>query len=85
MERREKGAQEKADILIAEFSSCFRSLDMSLHQEDAFGEHPGKGSNVAWAVLLLSRIYEDSLRKDVVVTIMDGKSDHGHGVQHRHH
>ncbi|KAL2212071.1 hypothetical protein CC79DRAFT_1364355 [Sarocladium strictum] len=71
MEGREADASSKASSLVDSFSARFRSLSYTLHPPDIPGEHPSKGSNVAWAVRKLSERYDVSIRKYVIVTIAD--------------
>jgi hypothetical protein len=71
MEGREADASLKASSLVDSFSARFRSLSYTLHPPNIPGEHPSKGSNVAWAVRKLSERYDMTIRKDVIVTIAD--------------
>ena len=73
MELRETGGESKALTLIQEFVKKFRSIDYALHPGDIPGEAAGKGSNMAWAARKLSAKYSMSMRKDVIVTGIDGK------------
>lgn len=72
MEQREHNVEMKAMNLIQEFVKKFRSIDFTLHPSDIPGESPGKGSNIAWAARKLSEKYPNSIRKDVIVTGIDG-------------
>jgi hypothetical protein len=78
MEQREHNAEIKAMTLVQEFAKKFRSIDFTLHPSDIPGESPGKGSNVAWAARRFSERYPLSMRKNVLVTGIDGMctSDH---------
>jgi len=49
MEAREKGADAKADRLVARYRSAFRDMFATFHPAGLPGETPGKGSNEAWA------------------------------------
>lgn len=73
MEQREPNVEVKAMSLISEFAKKFRSIDFTLHPSDIPGESAGKGSNVAWAARKLSEKYAMAIRKDVIVTGIDGE------------
>ncbi|KAF4342116.1 hypothetical protein FBEOM_3946 [Fusarium beomiforme] len=72
MEHREINAETKALSLIQEFAKKFRSLDFTLHPSDIPGEAAGKGSNIGWTARKLSEKYSVSVRKNVIVTGIDG-------------
>jgi hypothetical protein len=72
MEQREEKGEAKAQTLINEFSTAFRSVHYTAHPSDIPGESAGKGSNLAWAARQLSARYMDSSRKDVIITGIDG-------------
>ena len=72
MEQREHNVELKAMSLIQEFVKKFRSIDFTLHPSDIPGESPGKGSNMAWAARKLSERYSKAVRKEVIVTGIDG-------------
>ncbi|KAK7427660.1 hypothetical protein QQZ08_005766 [Neonectria magnoliae] len=72
MEQREISAEIKALGLIQEFAKKFRSIDLTLHPSDIPGEAAGKGSNIGWAARKLSAKYSMGIRKDVVITGIDG-------------
>lgn len=74
MEQREHNVELKAMNLIQEFAKKFRSIDFTLHPSDIPNESPGKGSNMAWAARKLSEKYPLAMRKDVIVTGIDGKA-----------
>ncbi len=73
MEQREQNAETKALGLIQEFAKKFRSIDFTLHPSDIPGEAAGKGSNMGWAARKLSEKYPMAIRKNVIVTGIDGK------------
>lgn len=73
MEQRENNVELKAMSLISEFVKKFRSIDFTIHPCDIPGESAGKGSNVAWAARKLSEKYSMAIRKNVVITGIDGK------------
>lgn len=72
MEAREQNGEVKAMTIIQEFAKKFRSINYTLHPSDIPGEAPGKGSNMAWAGRKLSEKYPLSIRKDVIITGLDG-------------
>lgn len=77
MEQREANVEVKALSLISEFAKKFRSIDFTLHPSDIPGESAGKGSNVAWAARKLSEKYSMTVRKDVIITGIDGECNSG--------
>ncbi|KAF4423146.1 hypothetical protein F53441_14274, partial [Fusarium austroafricanum] len=72
MEQRESNAEIKALGLVQEFAKKFRSLDFTLHPSDIPGEAAGKGSNIAWAARKLSERYSTTVRRNVIITGIDG-------------
>jgi hypothetical protein len=72
MEQREVNGESKALSLIQEFVKKFRSIDYTLHPSDIPGEAAGKGSNIGWAARKLSAKYPISIRKNVIITGIDG-------------
>lgn len=72
MELRETGAESKALRLVQHYVKRFRSIDYTLHPVDIPGEAAGKGSNLAWAARKLSSNYTMPIRKNVIVTGIDG-------------
>lgn len=72
MEQREADAETKALELIQEFAKKFRSIDCTLHPSDIPGEAAGKGSNIGWAARELSAKYSMTVRKNVIITGIDG-------------
>lgn len=72
MEQRESNADTKALGLMQEFAKKFRSLDFTLHPSDIPGESAGKGSNIGWAARKLSERYSATVRKNVIITGIDG-------------
>ncbi|RCI15446.1 hypothetical protein L249_3428 [Ophiocordyceps polyrhachis-furcata BCC 54312] len=79
MEQREVNGESKALSLIQEFVKKFRSIDYTLHPADIPGESAGKGSNLGWAAKKLSAKYSMGVRKNVVVTGIDGTRAFVHG------
>lgn len=73
MEQREINGELKALNLIQTFVKRFRSIAFTMHPSDIPGESAGKGSNVAWAARELSRNYTMAMRKNVVITGIDGE------------
>lgn len=74
MEEREVDGAAKALSLIQHFGKEFRSIDFTSHPGDIPGEAAGKGSNLAWAARKLSAKYAMAVRRDVIVTGIDGES-----------
>lgn len=72
MEIRENNVELKAMGLVQEFIKKFRSLDFTVHPANIPGESAGKGSNMAWAVRQLSERYSMDIRRDVIITGIDG-------------
>lgn len=72
MESRENNGDLKAMSLVQEFVKKFRSIDFTVHPSDIPGESAGKGSNMAWAARKLSEKYPLQIRKDVIITGIDG-------------
>lgn len=72
MEQREQGGDTKALGLIQEFAKKFRSIDYTCHPGDIPGEAAGKGSNMGWAARKLSAKYPTEIRKNVIITGIDG-------------
>lgn len=72
MEHRESSAETKALGLIQEFAKKFRFLDFTLHPSEIPGEAAGKGSNLAWTARKLSERYSEAVRKNVIITGIDG-------------
>lgn len=73
MEIRENNVELKAMGLVQEYLKKFRSMDFTIHPANIPGESAGKGSNMAWAVRKLSERYSMEVRKDVIITGIDGK------------
>ena len=74
MEQREQNGESKALNIIQEFAKKFRSIDYTVHPSDIPGEAAGKGSNMGWAARKLSAKYPNEIRKNVLVTGIDGTS-----------
>jgi hypothetical protein len=73
MELRETGGEAKALSLVQRYIKKFRSIDYTLHPSGIPGEAAGKGSNLAWAARKLSSNYPMSVRKNVIITGIDGE------------
>lgn len=76
MEQREVEGEAKALTLVQKYVKKFRSIDYAMHPGDIPGEAAGKGSNMAWAARKLSAKYSMTVRKDVIITGIDGKHMH---------
>lgn len=72
MEQREANVEAKALHLVGEFAKKFGSIDYTIHPADIPGEAAGKGSNVGWAARRLSTKYSVAVRRNVIVTGIDG-------------
>lgn len=70
---REAGSETKASEMTKMFATKFRSIEHTLHPADIPGEAAGKGSNTAWAARKLSAKYPVLVRKNVLITCIDGK------------
>lgn len=73
MEQREDGHESKALSLVQQFIKNFRSIDFAVHPSHIPGEAAGKGSNMAWVARKLSAKYSTSIRKNVIITGIDGE------------
>ena len=73
IELRESQSESKALGLIQEFATQFRSIDYTVHPSNIPGEAAGKSSNIAWAAERMSAKYPLGIRKDVIVTGIDGE------------
>lgn len=72
MEQREQNGEAKAQRLVQEYAKKFRSIDYTVHPSDIPGEAAGKGSNMGWAARKLSTRYSVEMRRNVLVTGIDG-------------
>jgi hypothetical protein len=80
MEQREAEGETKALGLMQEFAKKFRSIDFTSHPSDIPGEAAGKGSNIGWAARKLSARYSMGVRKDVILTGIDGRCASWHEI-----
>ncbi|NTW28250.1 MAG: hypothetical protein HGA39_02655 [Coriobacteriia bacterium] len=67
MEEREPGAQEKGNMLAAEYAGRFMHTLVTVHPGGIIGEEPGKSSNEAWAAKL-ARVELDRIGVDPELT-----------------
>jgi hypothetical protein len=74
MEQREVRAGIKSSHLISKFKNSFRYITATFHPSDIPGESTGKSSNLSWAARAASERYGPEIRKDVIITSIDGKS-----------
>jgi hypothetical protein len=74
MEQREVRAGIKSSHLISKFKNSFRYITATFHPSDIPGESTGKSSNLSWAARVASERYGPEIRKDVIITSIDGKS-----------
>lgn len=72
MESREPNVQVKAGNLVQLYAKKFRNINYTVHPADLPGESAGKGSNMAWAARKASERYPMEMRKDVIITGIDG-------------
>jgi hypothetical protein len=72
MEQREITAKTKAAYLVSKFKSSFRFIAATMHPAGISGESPGKSSNLSWAARAASKRYEVEMRRDVILTSIDG-------------
>lgn len=76
MEARDPDGESTAKHLQTTFAGRFLDLRYTVHPGDIPGESPGKSSNVSWAAKDVERRYQNNLAwKDVLVTVMDSKSN----------
>lgn len=74
MEQKEEKSEVKAKTLIELFGKSFYKMSYTIHPEGIPGEAQGKSSNESWAAKQASRDYpEEVVKRNVIVTVMDGK------------
>ncbi len=73
MEEKEENVAEKAERLVAKFKSSFQHLTYTVHPYGIKGQSQGKSSNEDWAAQQASKDIPDSLKSDVIITVMDGQ------------
>jgi hypothetical protein len=69
MEETEAEAEEKANMLIADYSDKFYELRYTIHPAGRKDEIRGKSSNVAWAARQMARI--GGRHDNEIMTVMD--------------
>jgi hypothetical protein len=75
MEARDPNAASVAESLLFTFKHRFRHIQYTIHPEDLAGEAPGKSSNISWAAKeVQKKYYSSSAWKDVMLTVMDSKT-----------
>ncbi|KAJ3200513.1 hypothetical protein HDU82_008822 [Entophlyctis luteolus] len=77
MEETEIGCQEKARLLVSEYSEFFLSIEFSVHPADIPGELRGKSANVSWAARHMANSASLRDERDAhrhIFTIMDADS-----------
>lgn len=72
MEAKEEGSDVKANNLIRSFESSFHRISFTLHPCGIPGEAQGKSSNESWAAKQAFDDYPSEIKKDVIMTVMDG-------------
>ena len=74
MEEKEEKAEAKADTLIRSYCESFYKMSYTIHPQGIPGEAQGKSSNESWAAKQACQDYvDDVVKRDVVMTVMDGK------------
>lgn len=73
MEEREDNSACKAINLIKAFEDSFYKISYTLHPYSIAGEAPGKSSNESWAARQAFKDYSDEIKRNIIVTIMDGE------------
>ena len=73
MEEKEKESAKKAKQLIESFRASFYDMSYTMHPSNLPGEAQGKSSNESWAANQAIKDYPESIRSNVIVTVMDGE------------
>lgn len=76
MEQKEEHSAFKAAKLIESFEKSFLKMSYTVHPFGIPGEAQGKSSNESWAATQASTDYEHEAKNNVVMTVMDGQSQH---------
>ncbi|RMZ86575.1 hypothetical protein DV736_g6198, partial [Chaetothyriales sp. CBS 134916] len=75
MEERDSSARSISSQMKILYTGRFMNITVTFHPAGLPGETAGKSSNVSWAAREVIRSYsEESVQKDVLVTIMDSDS-----------
>lgn len=74
MEGKEEHSDVKAANLIHSFGESFYKMSFTVHPFNLPGEAQGKSSNESWAAKQAFKDYPAEMKKDIIMTVMDGKS-----------
>lgn len=64
----------KAASLIDRFPKSFYKMSYTIHPQGIPGEAQGKSSNESWAAKQACKDYPEEVKRNVIVTVMDGMS-----------
>lgn len=64
----------KAASLIDRFQKSFYKMSYTIHPQGIPGEAQGKSSNESWAAKQACKDYPEEVKRNVIVTVMDGMS-----------
>ena len=74
MEEKEEKSDAKAASLIKSHREAFYNMSYTVHPQGIPDEAQGKSSNESWAAKQACRDYPQELKRNVVITVMDGES-----------
>lgn len=74
MEEKEEKSDLKAETLINMFRKSFYRMSYTVHPSGIPGEAQGKSSNESWVGKQAFKDYPDEVKKNIIMTTMDGKS-----------
>lgn len=74
MEQKEEKSEVKAASLIDRFQKSFYKMSYTIHPQGIPGEAQGKSSNESWAAKQACKDYPEEVKRNVIVTVMDGMS-----------
>jgi hypothetical protein len=72
MEQKEEGSAAKADGLVNRFKKSFYRMSYTVHPFAIPGEAQGKSSNENWAATQAFKDYPEAVKRNVIITVMDG-------------
>ena len=73
MEEKEEKSDVKAASLIKSYRKAFYNMSYTVHPQGIPGEAQGKSSNESWAAKQACRDYPQELKRNVIITVMDGE------------
>ena len=73
MEEKEEKSDVKAASLIKSYRKAFYNMSYTVHPQGIPGESQGKSSNESWAARQACRDYPQELKRNILITVMDGK------------